>query len=378
MPAAPHIGLDLLYLAPGDTGGMETYARALVPLLPAAMPDARFTVFAGRELAEEWRAAPWDPRIRLVALPVSSATRIVRTAAQQTVVAGAALRAGVDLLHSLGNIAPLAGVPRRVVTVHDVIFLRHPETTSGFLTAGIKALVPAVVRRATRIVADSEATASDLDALLGVARSKVDVVPLGPGAPSSVAPMGEAELRASLGLGDLPLVLSVSARRPHKNLARLIEAMALVPGAALALPGYPSPFDDELRGVAAAAGVADRVHLCSWVGEAELEGLYRSATCLAFPSLAEGFGLPVLEAMVRSLPVACSALSALPEVAGDAALLFDPRSTEAIAGAVRALLDDEALRARLVERGLAQAARFSWDRTARDTVASYRRTLATA
>src|SRR3954470_1846685 len=223
MARAAHVGLDLLYLAPGDTGGMETYARALVPLLPAAMPDARFTVFAGRELAEEWRGAPWHPAIRLVALPVSSTTRIVRTAAQQTVVAGAALRAGVDLLHSLGNVAPLAGVRRRVVTVHDVIFLRHPETTTGLLAAGVKALVPAVVRRATRIVADSRATAEDLEGLMGVPAAKVDVVPLGPGAPPAVAPMEEGRLRRELGLGELPLVLSVSARRPHKNLARLIE-----------------------------------------------------------------------------------------------------------------------------------------------------------
>ncbi|MDX6700463.1 MAG: hypothetical protein QOF26_689, partial [Baekduia sp.] len=272
----PHIGLDLLYLAPGDTGGMETYARALVPLLPDALPGARFTVFTGRELAAEWRDAPWDPRIRLVALPVSSATRIVRTAAQQTVVAGAARRAGVDLLHSLGNIAPLAGVARRVVTVHDVIFLRHPETTSGLLTAGIRALVPAVVRRASRIVADSEATAADLDELLGVPRAKVDVVPLGPGTVEGVVPTEEGRLRATLGLGDLPIVLSVSARRPHKNLTRLIEAMALVPGAALVLPGYPSPFDDDLRAVAERAGVAGRVHLCGWVGDADLEGLYRA------------------------------------------------------------------------------------------------------
>jgi glycosyltransferase involved in cell wall biosynthesis len=374
--AVPRIGLDLLYLAPGDTGGMETYARALVPLLPDAFPQARFTAFAGRELAAQWRDRPWDPRIRLVALPVSSGTRIVRTAAQQTIVAGAARRARVDLLHSLGNVGPIGGVARRVVTVHDVIYLRHPETTTGLLHAGISALVPAVVRRATRIVADSEATAADLHELLGVARAKIDVVPLGPGAPSSVAPMEEAQLRATLGLGDRPLVLSVSARRPHKNLTRLIEAMARVPDAALVLPGYPSPFDDELRAVAAGAGVADRVHLCAWVGAAELEGLYRAATCLAFPSLAEGFGLPVLEAMARDLPVACSGVSALPEVAGDAALLFDPDSTEGIAGAIRSLLGDPALRARLIARGREQAARFSWERTARETVGSYERALA--
>ena len=374
MPASPHIGLDLLFLDPGATGGMETYARALVPLLPAALPEARFTVFAGRELAAEWRAAPWHPQVRLVALPVSSATRIVRTAAQQSVVAVAARRARVDLLHSLGNIAPLLG-PRGVVTMHDLIYLRHPETTSGLLAKGLGQLAPAVARRAARIIAVSQATADDLRELLGVSAAKIDVVPSGPGLAPDVAPTPEAELRASLGLGPGPLVLSVSARRPHKNLARLIAAIGRVDGAQLVLPGYPTAFDDDLRDVARRVGAADRVHLCGWIDDAQLEGLYAAATCLVFPSLAEGFGLPILEAMARGLPVACSSVSALPEVAGDAALLFDPYTIEAIAGAIAALLDDAALRARLAERGRARAATFTWERAAAGTAASYVRAL---
>lgn len=376
MPATPHIGLDLLFLAPGDTGGMETYARRLVPLLPDALPGARFTVLAGRELAAEWRATgPWHPEIGLVALPVSSDTRIVRTAAQQTVVAAAAVRARVDLLHSLGNIAPLAGAPRRVVTMHDLIYLSHPETTTGLLARGLALLAPAVARRATRILADSEATAGELQRLLGTRREKVDVVPLGPGLRPVAAPQPAEQLRAELGLGELPLVLSVSARRPHKNLLRLIEAIGRLPGAALVLPGYSSGFEDELRAAARRAGAADRVHLCGWIDDAQLEGLYAAATCLAFPSLAEGFGLPVLEAMDRGVPVACSAASALPEVAGDAALLFDPLSVDAMAAAIGHLLEDPALRARLIERGRRQAARFTWERTAQGTAESYRRAL---
>jgi glycosyltransferase involved in cell wall biosynthesis len=353
-PLQPHVGLDLLFLAPGGTGGMETYARALVPLLPAAFPEARFTVLAGRELTAEWRERPWHPRIGLVALPVSSETRIVRTAAQQSV----------------------AGAPTRVVTMHDLIYLSHPETTTGLLARGLSLLAPAVAHRATRIIADSEATARELERLLGTDRAKVDVVPLGPGLKAGATPVPEAELRASLGLGELPLVLSVSARRPHKNLVRLIEAMGRVPGAALVLPGYSSAFEDELRAVARRVGAEDRVHLCGWTSDAQLEGLYAAATCMAFPSLAEGFGLPVLEAMVRGVPVACSAVSALPEVAGDAALLFDPLSVDAIAAAVSHLLEDAALRARLVQRGYIRAAGFTWEHTAQGTVASYRRALA--
>ena len=172
---SPHIGLDLLYLAPGATGGMETYARALVPRLPDALPGARFTAFAGRELAAEWREEPWHPRIALVPLPVSSDTRIRRTAAQQTLVAGAAARARVDLLHSLGNIAPLAAPMRSVVTVHDLIALRHPETTTSILARGLQTLMPAVCRRADRLIVPSRATAEDLETLLAVPAAKIDV-----------------------------------------------------------------------------------------------------------------------------------------------------------------------------------------------------------
>jgi glycosyltransferase involved in cell wall biosynthesis len=373
--AGPHVGLNLLYLAPGDTGGMETYARALVPRLPGAFPQARFTAFAGRELAAEWRARAWHPDIGLVALPVSSGTRLVRSAAEQSLLVGAALRARLDLLHSLGNSAPLLG-PRAVVTVHDVIYAHHPETTSGLLTRGAELLVPAVCRRARRIVAPSQATADDLVGLLGVAADKVDVVPEGPGQADPPAPTPETELRARMGLGDGPLVLSVSARRPHKNLARLIAAMAQVPDATLVLPGYPSAFEDGLRADAAAAGVAERVVFAGWVSGADLEGLYAASACLAFPSLAEGFGLPVLEAMVRGLPVACADATALPEVAGDAALLFDPESVDAIAAALNRLLGDAALRDGLARRGRERAARFSWEAAADGTVATYRRALA--
>jgi glycosyltransferase involved in cell wall biosynthesis len=205
---------------------------------------------------------------------------------------------------------------------------------------------------------------------------KIDVVPEGPGLEAAADPTPEAELRARLGVGDAPLVLSLSARRRHKNLHRLVEAMVRVPDAVLVLPGYPAPLDDDLRALADRLGVADRVVLTGWVSGADLEGLYAAATCLAYPSEAEGFGLPVLEAMRRGVAVACADASALPEVAGDAALLFDPTSVDAIADAVGRLVGDEALRAELAQRGREQAASFSWERAARETVDVYQRALA--
>ena len=146
-------------------------------------------------------------------------------------------------------------------------------------------------------------------------------------------------------------MLTVSAKRPHKNLKRLIEAMTQLPDAVLVVPGYPTSFEAELRAEAAASPVGSRIRFTGWVDDATLDGLYRAATCFVFPSLAEGFGLPVLDALVRGVPVACSNASSIPEVAGEAAVYFDPVSTEAIADAVGQLLQDADLRARLSKAG---------------------------
>jgi glycosyltransferase involved in cell wall biosynthesis len=164
----------------------------------------------------------------------------------------------------------------------------------------------------------------------------------------------------------------VSAKRPHKNLPRLIEALAGIDDRpVLVMPGYPTQHDAELRDLAARLGVADDVRLLGWVSDADLEGLYALADAFAFPTLFEGFGLPVLEAMARGVPVACSDLPVLREVAGDAAVMFDPRDVSAIRSAIVQVLSGGADTA----AGRERAARFTWERTAELTVASYERAL---
>ena len=377
MPPEPVIGLNLTFLAPGDTGGMEVHARSLVPELVRAWPAARFVGFCASELAGE----RWDG-VDLRPLRLSARTRWARTAGEQTLLPAAARAAGVDLLHSPANTMPAWSPGRSVTTIHDVIHARFPETHSGARARGLAALVRLSVRRADRLIAISHATKRDLVEHLGADPGRVDVVPNGPGIDPVARPTPEAQLRARLGLGDAPVVLSVSAKRPHKNLARLIEALAGLTGRAgepapvLVVPGYANPHEAELREVAARHGVGDRVRFTGWTDDADLEGLYATASVMAFPSLMEGFGLPVLEARRRGVPVACSATTALPEVAGDAALLFDPESVEEIRDAVARLLADGALRAELAERGRRRAELFSWRRAAEGTVASYRRALA--
>jgi glycosyltransferase involved in cell wall biosynthesis len=295
---------------------------------------------------------------------------------EQALLPRLAARAGVHLVHSLGSTAPLHGRFRRVVTIHDLIYARFPDAHSGIRDKGMRVLVPAAARRADRVIVDSQNTREDLMKLVGVPSERIDVVPLGLGTRRSVPPLPERRVRARFNLGERSVVLSLSAKRPHKNLLTLIRALAGIAAERrplLVLPGYPTWHEQELRERAASEGVAADVRFPAWVSDEELEGLWAIARAFIFPSLYEGFGLPVLEAMARRVPVACSNASSLPEVAGDAALLFDPYDTAAIASAIECLLTNQAEAERLRALGEVRAREFTWGRTARLTLASYAR-----
>ena len=286
----------------------------------------------------------------------------------------AARRAGCDLVHSLASTGPAGGAFTRVTTVHDLNYLIVPEAHFGVRALGMRVLVPLAARRSHRVLAVSEATRDDLVGRLRLDPARIDVVPNGLGQPATATPTPEAELRDRFELGERAVVLSLSAKRPHKNLPRLLDALALIPAERrpiAVLPGYPTPHEAELRDQAARIGVEARFP--EWLSEADVEGLFALCAAFVFPSLYEGFGLPVLEAMARGVPVAISDRGSLPEVAGDAALRFDPTDAGAIAGAIEQLLADPG---DLAERGRAQAARFTWERAARLTLESYERARA--
>ena len=356
---------------------MEIYARELIPELVAAAPEARFTAFVNREAAAAGDG-PWGSLIPMITVPVRARNRFEWVRGEQQLLPPLARRERVELVHSLANTAPAWGAFRRVVTVHDLIYEIVPEARSGLRARGMRLLLPLAARRSDRVIVDATATRDDLHNRVGVANTKIDIVPLGIGSPQRVAPLTELEVRRWLQAGDRPIVLSASAKQPHKNLPRLLGALAAIPARdrpLLVLPGYHTPHEDELRRRAEQLAVGDDVRLLGWVSPQELEGLYAAATCFVFPSLYEGFGLPVLEAMARGIPVACSGRGALLEVAGEAALLFDPESESAIAAAIERLLTDRAEADRLRTAGLARAEQFSWAATAAATIASYKRAL---
>jgi len=372
-----HVGLNLVFLVPGEQGGMEVYARELLRALPAERPDLRITAFVNREA----RAAggEWDEFAEVVEVPVFARSRVQWVRGEQQLLPGLARRAGVDVLHSLASTSPARGRFRRVVTIHDLLYRVVPDAHFGVLGLGMRVLIPTAAHRAHRVICDSQSTRADVRRYLHVPDSKLDVVPLGVGATIAADPEPAAVVRERHALGDRRVALSVSAKRPHKNLMRLLEALAAIPAErrpVLVVPGYPTPYERTLRERAAALGITADLRLLDWVSGPELEGLYALADVFVFPSLYEGFGLPVLEAMRRGVPVACSDRSSLPEVAGDAALLFDPEDPRAITAAIERLLGDPVAADRLRAAGRAQAARFTWAATARATADSYERAMA--
>jgi glycosyltransferase involved in cell wall biosynthesis len=368
------VALNLSFLAPGETGGMEVYARELARAL-AARDDLEIVLLGNRLLDAGW------PDVERLVMPVDPRRRVEWVLGDQVHAPRAAARVRADVVHSLASTGPAIGGGVRVTTIHDLNYKLVPDTHFGVRGLGMRALVPLAARRSRRVLVDAESTREDLHRHLGTPREKVDVAPLAARVPPYPAATPEPELRARLELGERPLVLSLSAKRPHKNLSRLFRAVsALEPERrpVLVVPGYPTPHEEELRLLARALGIADLVRMPPWLPAADLEGLYRSAACVVFPSLYEGFGLPVLEAMARGVPVACSNRSSLPEVAGDAALVFDPEDVQAMRAAMERLLTDAELAGRLRAAGRERAAGFSWERTAELTVACYRRALGAA
>jgi glycosyltransferase involved in cell wall biosynthesis len=355
---------------------MEVYARELIGAM-RELPDApRLTVFVGTAAAEA--GEPWIDALDPVVVPVDARNRVQWVRGEQQLLPPLARKAGVDLVHSLASTAPLWGRFKRVTTVHDLIYLVHPEAHFGVLALGMRALVGQAVRRSQRVIAVSESTGHDLQERLHVAPAKIDVIPNGVLPAPAGPPADVAAVRARYDLGDREVLLAASAKRPHKNLPRLLDAVAsLAPPRRplLVLPGYPTEHEAELRARAARLGIEGDVRFLGWLSAAELEGLYAVAAGFVMPSLYEGFGLPVLEAMARGVPVACADRSSLPEVAGDAALLFDPESVPEMAACIDKLLHDRGTAERLRAAGPAQAAKFSWRRAAEQTVVSYGRTL---
>ena len=298
----------------------------------------------------------------------------------------AARRLHLDVLHDPCGIAPFVAPrsqTRRVVTVHDAIPYRHPELQPALTRLVFQTLVRAARWTVDAVVTVSQSAGSDLMRYTGLPPSALHVTPLGTDHPrdSDLQAWRAAfpALAQRYGLTQ-PYVLHVGAVNARKNIGRLLDAMCTVrqhrPAVGLVLVGPDSPSLQALRGGAAWEPQAVR-HL-NYVGQETLHALYANAAAVAVPSLYEGFGLPALEAMAHEAPVVASDRSSLPEVVGDAGILVDPLNTAALAAALEQVLGPTSLGPELARAGRERARRFTWEATARATLAVYEEVCARA
>jgi glycosyltransferase involved in cell wall biosynthesis len=369
------VALNALFLAPGESGGPETYLRGLAPALAQEFPVLRLVVFTTGSGRDALASDGWSDFAELRALPTEEYRRLRRQLCEQVLLPVAARRERVQLLHSLASTAPMRtpGLPS-VVTLHDVTFIRMP-TFGRATTWGLSQVVPRAARDADALITPSAAARDEICSVLGLEPSSFTVVPHGTGPVPRAEPAEETHVREKLGLRGHRAVLCVAAVRPHKNQELLVRAAAALPDeVVIVLAGHQEPYTERLHALARKLAVEERLRFAGYLPNAELERLWLMAACAAFPTRAEGFGIPVLEAMARGVPVACSDIPVLREVGGDVPRYFDPDDPEGAAAAISISLQDLD-RGR---RGIERTARFTWSEAARRTMEAYGRALGTA
>ena len=370
--AGLYFGIDA-HGAEREGEGNSTYTRGLISALLAAGGSDRFALFAANPDHLFYRSLPARGRSR--AIRVAQGRGLARLG---WALARAASREAVDGLH-VQYIAPVGYRGPLVVTVHDLGFLAVPESFPLALRLALKVLVPRSLARASRVIAVSEFVRRDIVARYAIPPEKIVVIPEGADARFHPRPTSQiVPVLARYGL-EPGFLFSLGRLNRRKNLERLLLAYArtrLASSAPLVVGGKPDYGVSELLR-ATLSGDASGVRFVGLIPDEDLPAFYSGAAAFVYPSLFEGFGLPVLEAMACGTPVVTSDRTALPELTADAALAVDPESVEALAEAMTRILTDKERAEDLRWRGLERSRLFSWGEMARGTLEVYHAALGT-
>lgn len=376
------IGFDVT-AALAQGGGIGRYTRELIHALVAADTTRHYRLFSARPPAAlpVPNSLPVAPNVSHHPAPVGEAWLYRLWYRLRLPVPVQTITGAIDLFHSPDFVLPpvSGGIPT-LLTVHDLSFVHYPDVFPATLVAYLNRVVPWSVRRATHVLADSAATRDDLQRVWDVPASRITVLTSGvnPRFQPVTNPAALAAVRSRYVLGDAPFFLAVGTVQPRKNYELLVRAYGRVAAElpqALVIAGGRGWLVEGLLAEIERQGLGDRVRLIGFVDDADLPALYSAATALLFPSLYEGFGLPLLEAMACGTPVASSDASCLPEIlaapGGEAGLLLDPADEAGWAAAMVSLAGDATLHGDLIARGRARAAAYRWDATARHLMTIY-------
>lgn len=367
-----------------QSAGIGRIIRGQVAALLAAAPNYHIRLFVAGQVSQAERD---DAPLPLRTIPLISERNLIRLWHRLNVpFPRADWFAGgrADLLHATDFVLPPASARRRVVTVHDLAFIRYPDAAMPSLHRYLNTVVPRSVQRADHLIADSQHTADDLQELWGIPPAHISVVQ---GAVDHqhfrpvADPSALAAVRARYAIGERPFILGLSKLQPRKNFARLIRAYAAARNEAhlphrLVIGGSKGWLFDEIFATVQKLGLEDDVIFPGFVDDGDLPALFSAAEFFAYPSLYEGFGLPILEAQACGTPVLTGDNSCLPEAGGDGALYVNAESVESIAAGIVRLATDRAYRAALAEAGSRNAQKFTWERSAQQLMAAYTKAMA--
>jgi glycosyltransferase involved in cell wall biosynthesis len=363
------IGWNALFLKPGRVGGTEEYVRRVSRALEhAASDEVALTLFVNRRFASSSATT-----VPVAIAPVSGDSPATRIAMESTWLAREAVRRSIDVVHHLGNTIPYVRTRPAVVTIHDIQPIVRPEDFGRVKGAYLRSRVRAAVSRSRVITTPTAHVRGQVIDHFRVDAAHVVVVP----PPVFVDPTGDETEGPPISESfEVPFFLYPAITHPHKNHEALLRAFALVaasrPRVVLVLTGGEGAAEGAVRERIHALGLDERVHRLGRIPRPHLDHLLRTAVALTFPSLHEGYGLPVAEAMALGCPVIASDAAAVPEVVGDAGLLVAPDDIDGWADAMSVMLGDDVLRSKLAAKGRDRVASLSPEETARRLVNAYR------
>ncbi len=352
--------------------GIHQYIAQVLHHLPPVSPDSQYVLFSRHAtgLADkagfEVQGSRWPTERRLV-----------RIAWEQTAWPLLAAHGNLDLLHSMAFVTPLLSSIPSVITVFDLSFMHYPDNFPTLQRRYLQSQTARSCRKARRVITISESGRQDVHQMFQVPLERIDVVL--PGVKSQYRPLPAGEVAEFRRREELPqkVILHVGTLQPRKNIPILLEALARLnrPDILLVLAGGKGWLYEDIFARVVELGLEDQVRFTGYVDDESLPLWYNSASLLLFPSVYEGFGMPVVEAMACGTPVIAARSSSIPEAGGEAALYFNPNDVEELITHVTAVLDDDDLAVSMREKGLIQARRFSWQKAGEETARVYRRVL---
>lgn len=365
------IGINALYLLPGKVGGSETYIRSLVQSLLEIDRNNTYIIFINKESIGIFPGS--EPRVKIIICPIEATNRPVRILWEQFILPFQVWRHKVDVLLSAGMTSPFFCPVTSVLVIYDLQHINQPQNFPRLYLFFLKTILYLSAKTADGIITISEHVKGDIIQYYKIGQERILVGYLAVDQ-DLFFPIGSEDIELIRTKYELPehYILYAAALLPHKNHERLLQAFKEIhdnmPGMTLVLTGAWETGYDKTMSMISASSLQNSVIMLGWLPFEDIPAIYRGAEIFVYPTLHEGFGLPILEAMASGVPVVCSRIKPLTEVAGDAAFFVDPYDHSDIAKGILSICRDMTLRMTLIEKGRLRAKEFTWQRTALNTL----------